>query len=275
MLDFSRIQHLLSPAVLADKRVLQVGLGSGGAPVYEHLTMNGVRNWTLYDHDKLQGVNLVKHPARRSDLDRLKVEIAKNWIMDRNPEAEVQARAENVFDAKQFTSDLQNSDLVLCCGDTREVRLFVNSQAVEHRRPCITASVFRQGFGGEVYAYVPDQSGCFECMDRIAAKQGININDSIVPTAQEEETVYGFNLPNFQASGLSLDIVAIAIIQARTALDILVEDRPGYAAGANWIIHYNRDLPGDKKSGRLKTVLLKVRPQKECSCAIRHVMSPA
>src|SRR5712692_2375974 len=88
MLRFDRIQHLLSPDALRDKLVVQVGLGSGGAPVNEHLTMNGVRRWVLFDPDRYEDVNLVKHPRLRADLGKLKVEIQKNWILDRNPEAE-------------------------------------------------------------------------------------------------------------------------------------------------------------------------------------------
>jgi molybdopterin/thiamine biosynthesis adenylyltransferase len=274
MLDFSRIEHLLSPASLANKRVLQIGLGSGGAPVYEQLTMNGVRNWTIYDHDTLQGVNLVKHPARRVDLNRLKVDIAKEWIVDRNPEANIEVRSQDVFEAPSLASDFEQCDLALCCADTRAVRLFLNTMAVQHRKPCVTASVFRQGFGGEVYAYIPDYSACFECMDNAAVQLGMNVNDSIKPTAQEEENIYGMNLRDFQASGLSLDILAISIIQARMALDILIHGEPGYTKGANWIIHYNRSLPGDTRSGRLKTAPpLRLKPQKECSCATKQVLN--
>jgi len=275
MLDFSRISHLLSPATLADKRVLQVGLGSGGAPVCQHLTMNGVCKWILYDHDTLQDVNLVKHPGRRSDLNRLKVDITREWIQDRTVTGQVDIRAEDVFEAKNLESDIESCDLILCCPDKRAVRLFVNTLAVEHRKPCITASVFRRGFGGEVYSYIPEYSGCFDCMDRVALKLGMNINEKIEPTEGEKEKIYGLNLPDFQASGLSLDIVSISLIQARMALDILTQGKPGYAKGANWIIHYNRDLPGDTSSGRLKTVQLRLRPQKECSCATSKVLTRA
>src|SRR5262249_8338408 len=140
---------------------------------------------------------------------------------------------------------------------------------------CITASVFRRGFGGEVYCYIPDYSGCFECMDNAAVQLGLNINESIAPSQEEKQRIYGFNLPDFQGSGLSLDIASIAIIQARMALDVLLDGKPGYPKGANWVIHYNRELTGDRRSGRLKTVPLLVRPQRECSCAIARQLKQA
>ena len=265
-LNFSRIEHLLSPASLDGKVVLQVGLGSGGAPVCDHLTMNGVRNWILYDPDPLEDVNLVKHPRNRRDLGRLKVEIQAEWIADRNPEAKVTARPDDVFKSETIHEDFEGSDLILCCVDTRGARLFLNELATRYKKPCITASVFRQGFGGEVYAYIPGYSGCFECMDKVATKMGLNINLAIEPSAKEQETIYGMNLPDFQASGLSLDINTIALIQARMALDVLIEGKPGYSGG-NWIIHYNRAIPGVEASGRLKTARpLLIRPQKDCAC---------
>jgi molybdopterin/thiamine biosynthesis adenylyltransferase len=265
-LNFSRIEHLLSPSLLDGKVVLQIGIGSGGAPVCDHLTMNGVRNWILYDPDTLQDVNLVKHPRSRKDLGRLKVEIQCDWIMDRNPDAAVTMRPDDIFQAEHLDADLDASDLILCCADTRSVRLFINSLAVKYKKPCVTASVFRRGFGGEVYAYIPGYSGCFECMDKIAAQMGLNINLTIPPTQEEQETIYGLNLPDFQASGLSLDINATALIQARMALDILIGERPGYSGG-NWVIHYNRSIPGVETSGRLKSSRpLLIRPQKECAC---------
>ncbi len=265
-LNFSRIEHLLSPASLEGKVILQIGLGSGGAPVCDHLTMNGVRSWILYDPDILQDVNLVKHPRGRRDLGRLKVDIQHEWILDRNPAATVTSRPEDVFTAPSIQEHVQKCDLILCCADTRAVRLFTNSLAIKHKKPCVTASVFRQGFGGEVYAYIPGYSGCFECMDKVANQMGLNINLAIEPTPKEQETIYGMNLPDFQASGLSLDINAIALIQARMALDVLIDGKPGYS-GANWVIHYNRSIPGVESSGRLKSARpMLIRSQKECAC---------
>jgi len=146
-LDFGRIEHLISPEALRNRLITQIGVGSGGAPVCDHLTMNGVMRWVLYDPDRLGPENLVKHPHPRSRLGDLKVDVQRDWILDRNPEAQVRAIGEDVFESPQFQRDV-NSDLILCCADSRSVRLFVNDIAVAARRPCVTASVYRQGFGG-------------------------------------------------------------------------------------------------------------------------------
>jgi len=268
-LNFERVSHLISPDSLAEKTVIQVGLGSGGAPVCEHLTMNGVRRWDLFDPDRLDDLNLVKHPGRRVDLGRLKVEIQREWILDRNPRAEVTAQPYDVFAAESFREGVEKSSLVLCCADEKDVRQFVNAVARVHAKPCVTASVFRQGFGGEVYVYLPGETGCFACMDRAAEELGINIDDSIAWLPQEEEAVYGLNMQHYQASGLSLDIQAIALLQARVALSILTaaSTHPVVAPAANWLIYYNRPIPGVQKSGFSRLVLLRIRPRKDCVCA--------
>jgi ThiF family len=121
--------------------------------------MNGVRRWELFDPDVLDPINLVKHPRQRRDLGRSKVEIQKEWILDRNPSAEVNVHAVDVMSADSFRQSVERSRLVLCCADKKEVRQFVNAVAREHAKVCVTASVYRQGFGGEVYTYVPGHTG--------------------------------------------------------------------------------------------------------------------
>ncbi len=269
MMRFDRIEHLLSPDVLHDKCVVQVGVGSGGAPVNEHLTMNGVRRWVLFDPDHYEEVNLVKHPRLRAGLGEFKVELQRQWILDRNPTAEVHAIAEDVLQSVGFRDAVHDADLVLCCTDTQATRLFVNSIAVETRTPCVTASVFRQGFGGEAYAYIPSLSGCFDCMLRVAEQQGLNMEGDVELLQAEKDAIYGLNQRDFRASGLSMDIQAIALIQARMALDILLGDasRGFEPVPANWITFYNRRVPQKPQSGFLKSVSIKLKPQRECACA--------
>jgi molybdopterin/thiamine biosynthesis adenylyltransferase len=273
MLRFDRIEHLLSPEDLRDKRVVQVGVGSGGAVVNDHLTMNGVRRWMLFDPDRYEDVNLVKHPRLRADLGELKVENQKKWILDRNPDADVEAVPEDVMQSARFRDAVRDADLVLCCADKQEARLFVNAVAAEMQRPCVTASVFRRGFGGEAYAYIPSVSGCFDCMLRVAAAQGWNMEGPVELLPVEKDAIYGLNLKDFRASGLSMDIQAIAIIQARLALDILLAgaERRFARPPANWVIFYNRRVPGVPDSGFLKSKNFKVKPQRDCSCAKHEV----
>ncbi len=264
-LDFTRIRHLLNPDLLADKRVLQVGLGSGGAPVNQHLTMAGVRKWSLFDPDLYDPVNLVKHPGLRSQIGQPKVILQHEWIVDRNPEAEVATFQENVINNPGFVSECARASLVLCCVDTPGGREYVNKICVEQSVPCVTGAVFRTGMGGDVYAYIPNKTGCYACLEHFCAIQGLNYSevDSAL-TDEENERIYGQDDLNFQASGLSMDIGFIALIHARLALNLLLDGQQTALPPikSNWMVFENRPRPGFKR-------YLTLPPERECPIQCR------
>lgn len=267
-LDFNRIESLTNPEQFKDIRVTIVGLGSGGAPLCDHLVMNGIRHWELYDPDILSPENLVKHPRMRSDLGRLKVDIQKDWIEDRNPHAKVNVFAEDVTKSESFRNSIQASDLVLSCSDKKSVREFVNDCCVAAQIPCITASVFRTGIGGEVFAYIPNATGCYRCLQLYAELNSLNLSDEALGlTGDEEQRIYGLGEKEFRASGLSIDIQSIVLIQARMALSVLLRNSNTSMARlkSNWIIYANRPAKGIFRSHFESTQML-LRPQTVCNC---------
>lgn len=267
-LDFDRIEYLLSPEEFADVRITAVGLGSGGAVACNHLTMNGIRLWELYDPDTLSAVNLVKHPGRRVDLGRAKVDIQGEWIVDRNPSSQVNTFAEDVMTSSNFSESLRRSQLVLLSPDKKSVREFVSDQCVKLGLPFVTASVFRTGIGGEIFGYIPDTTGCYRCLQLYSLLNDINLSDDALGlTAEERQRIYGLGEREFAASGLSIDIQMIALIQVRMAFSILLRDSTSSLPRlkANWLIFANRPAPGVfKRHFELKQMLL--RPQSECFC---------
>lgn len=268
-LDFDRIEYLLNPKQLRDIQITIVGLGSGGAPVCDHLTMSGIRKWDLYDPDLLSGENLVKHPRLRKDLNRPKVEIQKEWILDRNPNAVVNCYTEDVFKSANFQASVQKSDLVLSCPDTKSAREFISDVCVTHQVPFVTASVFRTGIGGEIYGYIPKKTGCYKCLQLYSLLNDLNLSDEDLGlTDEEQKRIYGLNDLDFHASGLSIDIQMISLIQARMALSIILRNFQSSLPRlkSNWIIFGNRPAKGVFKSHfEVKQMLL--RPQSSCTCA--------
>lgn len=268
-LDFNRIEYLLNPKQFENTHVTIVGLGSGGAPVCDHLTMNGIRRWSLFDPDILESVNLIKHPRLRREIGEYKVNIQKQWILDRNPNSNVNAYKEDVMLSKNFVDSLHHTDLVLSCPDKKSVREFVNDKCVEAKVPCITASVFRTGIGGEVFGYIPSETGCYRCLQIFSLLNNLNITDDALGlTQQEKERIYGLNEVDFVASGLSIDIQMIALVQVRMALSILLRKKnkiPMVQLKSNWIIFGNRPAKGIfKRHFEIKQMIL--RPQKDCGC---------
>lgn len=268
-LDFGRIDYLLTPVQFQDVRVTIIGLGSGGAPVCDHLTMNGIRQWDLYDPDVLSEVNLVKHPRLRRDLGRPKVDIQKEWILDRNPSALVQAFACDVMESAAFADSVRTSDLVLACPDKKSVREYVSDKCVEYAIPFVTASVFRTGIGGEVYGYIPGETGCYRCLQLFSLMHDLDLADEALGlTDEERERVYGLDERDFRASGLSIDIQMIAMIQARMALSVLCRAHKTTMPllKSNWVIFANRPAKGVFQS-HFEAKQMRLKPQRCCSCS--------
>ncbi|MEU4095702.1 ThiF family adenylyltransferase [Streptomyces sp. NPDC026673] len=264
-LDTERIEHLLDGADVGDLRLTVVGLGSGGAFTVQPLVMSGVRQWDLFDPDLLEPVNLVKHPASRTWLGKPKVEAVSAWMLDRNPAVEARAHQEDVRKAAGFEEAARASRLVLCAVDDPAARSWVNAQCVRLRRPCLTGSVIRTGLGGQVYLYAPGETGCFDCMQRVADGNGANLEDALDLTEEERRHRYGLGDENFTTSGLAGDISLVASFQASMAWAVLMGGRSRYVPplNFNWLTVGIRPEPG-VFSARYETKRMLVRPQRDC-----------
>ena len=230
-MDTNRIDHILNPDALAGKRLVIVGLGSVGFPVMQNMAMCGVSDWVLVDCDRLDVDNLVKHPAMRKDLGRLKTEIAEEWVMDRNPNSKVKRIDKDITSDEgkdALRTEISNSDGVICCTDTKNSRLLVNRACLGLSKPCVTGVVYRTGFGGDAFAYEPGVSGCYDCfLDRCnEVSIGRLLDDSRALSEIEEkisEEVYGKQVnEKYGLSGLSMDIQMTALLVSRLSLPVLI-----------------------------------------------------
>jgi molybdopterin/thiamine biosynthesis adenylyltransferase len=274
-MDFSRIDYLFNASELDSARVVVVGLGSGGAVVVDHLAMNGVRLWDLFDPDNYEEVNLVKHPRMRRDISRPKVEVQRDWLIDRNPRAEVRTYRADVLGLPSFEGAVRGASLVLSCTDNQPARDYVNDVCVRQRVPSVTASVFRRGIGGEVFLYSPGETGCYRCLQLYSLLNGLNLSDSDLGlTGDEEERIYGWGEKDYKASGLSIDIQMIALIQARLALGELLRGQKTQLPKmrANWIVFGNRPFPS-VFSRHYECKSLRLRPQRSCGCSMANSLA--
>src|SRR5689334_25135666 len=93
-MSWDRVERLIGArnlALLAQKRVGVVGLGSGGGFVALSLAMSGVGKFVLIDDDTLEAANVVRHVADLRDIGRPKAEVVADLIRQRNPKADVTA----------------------------------------------------------------------------------------------------------------------------------------------------------------------------------------
>ncbi|WP_214407872.1 ThiF family adenylyltransferase [Pseudonocardia lacus] len=264
-LDTSRIDYLLANSGLTDSKIVIAGLGSGGIVVLERLAMTGIKRWSLFDPDVLTAVNLVKHPARRCDIGRLKTDIAADWLVDRNPECKIDHAGGDVFDAPGFADEVGNADLVVCAVDNAAARSFVNEVCVEKRSPCVFGSVFRTGLGGEVFAYLPGETGCYNCMRLFSLEQGRDIENWLDLTDEETQRIYGVGQADFTASGLAADIAVIASLHAHYITALLGSGNSDYltAPSFNWLTVALRRVNGLFPT-MYETTRMLLRPQARC-----------
>jgi len=100
----------------------------------------------------------------------------------------------------------------------------INQACVANETRCAFGRVFRTGAGGDVFAYVPGETGCFGCLILASMKVGMDRIDDVIPlTDDEEHRVYGLGERGYRASGLSTDTAMITAIHARMALALLLD----------------------------------------------------
>lgn len=241
-LDSRRIRHLTGTGA-QHSQITVVGLGSGGFPVMQHLAMSGWRRFTLIDPDRLESVNLVKHPARRADLGQLKVDIAAEWLLDRNPYCEVRVLPRDILELPESQAGklAEESDLIVSATDHNGVRHWINDRCVRTRTPMTLGLVHRGGTGGTVMAYRPGESGCYACLEKVAdGLDGLPTDADYPRTSEEDQMVYGRGIRDYAVAGLSADIAMIAAIHAQVTVAelLLLEGSSGSSLpplGMSWI----------------------------------------
>ena len=126
---------------LALLRVGIVGVGGTGSVVTQQLAHLGVTDFVLVDRDHVELTNLNRVVgARRSDVGRPKVEVARNMIMAINPAASVAFVDGDVCDAKTARA-LLDCDLFVACTDSQGSRAVLSQLAYQYVLPGIDVGV--------------------------------------------------------------------------------------------------------------------------------------
>ena len=86
---FTRNTGLLEVSALAEKKVVIVGLGSGGSPIALELARAGIGHFTLIYFDRLELGNISRHVCGVNDLGRYKTIAVRDQMLQKNPYADV------------------------------------------------------------------------------------------------------------------------------------------------------------------------------------------
>lgn len=215
---FSRVKGLYETEVLAEKRVLIIGVGSGGSVCALDLVKQGLRHLILVDPDKLELGNISRHICGISDLGRFKTKAVADVLKNKNPFLDVKTFEIDITKANTaFRSELiRNVDLVICATDNRKSRLIVNRQCVENNIPCIYGGAFRRAYGGQVLRVVPNKTMCYQCF--VSAMPEIVEDYEISNSSQVREIAYS-DTPDIPVEpGLSIDIAPISNMISKIAM---------------------------------------------------------
>lgn len=240
---------ILETDLLRDKSVLCIGLGTGGAHAAIELAKCGVGNFTLVDRDRLSVGNVVRHAGGISQVGRYKVNVIRDLILEKNPDAHVTAiPAQVTFETKDQMKELiAKASVVLCGTDNRPSKLLINKLCVDAAVVAIYGGAFRRAYGGQVLRVRPHQSPCHECF--VDAMPDESSDSEISTPADAAEIAYS-DRPVAVEPGLSLDVLPIANMVAKLALVELVSDTSSSLKilrrdfDAPWYLWLNRAEPG-------------------------------
>jgi len=162
-------RHLLIPDVglegqkrLKASSVLVVGTGGLGSPVALYLAAAGVGRIGLVDYDVVDFSNLQRQIIHgESRLGDLKVESARDRMLDLNPEIQVDIHNQ-IFTSENAFEIAEPYDLIIDGTDNFPTRYLVNDLCVLTGKTNIYGSIFR--FDGQASVFDARSGPCYRCL---------------------------------------------------------------------------------------------------------------
>lgn len=240
---FKRIEGLFRLEKLIRKKGMIVGLGAGGGRGAIELARFGIELILIERiREYLREHNILRHILGYSSLGKLKLSEVAKHIRNYNPSVAItQVELDVTHQTDKFRKFVERvrPDFILVCTDNEESKHAIDGVATVLGIPQIGAGVYDGGVGGEVYIVRPKMA-CYGCiaeylhLKKQPIKKGVNINYNNLPEARS-------------TCALNLDIEQIAILQARVALNLLLEGEPdllGIPPEVNLVVFANRVVPG-------------------------------
>ena len=117
--------------LLQGKEVLIIGAGGVGQHVATYLVINGIKNLTIVDFDKVELSNLNRQILlTEKDIGRLKVDVVKKALESRNSEANIKVINEKITSDNIF-SKTKNFKIIVDAVDNWETKLLIAKAAKE------------------------------------------------------------------------------------------------------------------------------------------------
>jgi len=147
---------------LSHSKVLVCGCGGLGSTVIANLSSMGIGKIGLIDDDVIEITNLNRQYIHKfDDIGKNKVDSAKEWINDFNPDIEVKTYKIRL-NIENYKNIVQDYDLIIDCFDTYDSKFLLNEIAINNKKPLIHGAVTE--FYGQVTVVIPEETPCLNCI---------------------------------------------------------------------------------------------------------------
>jgi adenylyltransferase/sulfurtransferase len=162
-------RHLIMPEVgmagqkkLKASSVLLIGAGGLGSPLAMYLAAAGVGRIGIVDYDVVDYTNLQRQIIHGTkDVGRLKLESARERILDINPHVQVDLY-EVPLTSENALEILAPYDVIIDGTDNFPTRYLTNDACVLLGKPNVYGSIFR--FEGQVSVFYAAEGPCYRCL---------------------------------------------------------------------------------------------------------------
>jgi adenylyltransferase/sulfurtransferase len=218
---------------IRNARAVVVGCGGLGAVTATQLTALGIGYLRIVDFDVVDITNLQRQLLyREEDIGKSKVEIAKKFLENLNPEVTIEALDLKVDD-KNVSKIVKDVDFIMDASDSFSTRYNLNREALKREIPFVFGAV--GGVTGNCMTIKPTYT-CLECVFS-------NVDDD--------------KLPSNTITGIHPSIInIIGSMQVTEATRIMVKKEP---------LLLDKLFFCDIHS--LQFDVVKVKPQKSCICS--------
>ena len=162
-------RHLIMPEVTLEGQkkmksasALCIGTGGLGSPLALYLAAAGVGKIGLVDYDVVEANNLQRQIIHgTSNIGALKVESARDRMLDINPHVEVILHNE-IFNSSNAMGIAEPYDIIIDGTDNFPTRYLVNDVCVLQGKPNVYGSIFR--FEGQASVFWAKHGPCYRCL---------------------------------------------------------------------------------------------------------------
>lgn len=147
---------------LSQTKILVCGAGGLGSTVLANLASVGIGTIGIVDNDTLELSNLNRQYIHKfENLGKVKVESAKRWINEFNPQINVQTY-QTRLNEENYTDIVSNYDFIMDCFDSFKSKFLLNKIAVTTGKTLIHGGVTE--FYGQVSVIIPGKTACLNCI---------------------------------------------------------------------------------------------------------------